>query len=96
MTEGEVSALLLGQLGLLVAISLPFGFAAGWGLCWVMVQGFQSELFRIPDPADHRHLCVRRADRARRQRGLRAAGAPAHRAAGPDRRTEDPRVRIAR
>lgn len=48
MTEGEVSALLLGQLGLLVAISLPFGFAAGWSLCWVMVQGFQSELFRIP------------------------------------------------
>ncbi|MDW2982532.1 ABC transporter permease, partial [Rhodanobacter sp. KK11] len=48
MTTGEVSALLLGQLGLLVAISLPLGFAAGWGLCWVMVQGFQSELFRIP------------------------------------------------
>lgn len=48
MTEGEVSALLLGQLGLLVAISLPLGFAAGWGLCWLMVQGFQSELFRIP------------------------------------------------
>jgi len=48
MTEGEVSALLLGQLGLLVVLSLPFGFAAGWGLCWVMVQGFQSELFRVP------------------------------------------------
>jgi putative ABC transport system permease protein len=48
MTEGEVSALLLGQLGLLVLVSLPFGFAAGWGLCWVMVQGFQSELFRVP------------------------------------------------
>ncbi len=48
MTEGEVSALLLGQLGQLVVVSLPFGFAAGWGLCWLMVQGFQSELFRIP------------------------------------------------
>ncbi len=48
MTEGEVSWLLLGQLGLLVVLSLPFGFAAGWGLCWLMAQGFQSELFRIP------------------------------------------------
>ena len=48
MTEGEVSTLLLGQLGLLVLLSLPFGFAAGWGLCWMMAQGFQSELFRIP------------------------------------------------
>lgn len=48
MTEGEVSALLLGELGVLVLLSLPFGFAAGWGLCWLMVQGFQSELFRVP------------------------------------------------
>ena len=48
MTEGEVSTLLLGQLGLLVVASLPLGFAAGWGLCWLMAQGFQSELFRIP------------------------------------------------
>jgi putative ABC transport system permease protein len=48
MTEGEVSALLLGQLGLLVAASLPLGFTAGWWLCWVMAQGFQSELFRVP------------------------------------------------
>lgn len=48
MTEGEVGALLLGQLGLLVAVSLPLGFAAGWALCWLMAQGFQSELFRVP------------------------------------------------
>jgi putative ABC transport system permease protein len=48
MTEGEVGALLLGQLGLLVLVSLPFGFIAGWSLCWVMAQGFQSELFRVP------------------------------------------------
>ncbi|UGB39555.1 ABC transporter permease [Frateuria soli] len=48
MTRGEVGALLLGQLGLLVAVALPFGLAAGWLLCWVMALGFQSELFRIP------------------------------------------------
>ena len=48
MTEGEVSALLLGQLALLVVLSLPLGFASGWALCWLMAQGFQSELFRVP------------------------------------------------
>lgn len=48
LTEGEVSWMLLGQLGLLVVVSLPLGFAAGWWLCWLMAQGFQSELFRIP------------------------------------------------
>jgi putative ABC transport system permease protein len=48
MTHGEVSGLLLGELGLLVAVSLPLGMLAGWGLCWLMAQGFQSELFRVP------------------------------------------------
>lgn len=48
MTRGEVGTLLLGQLGLLVAVSLPFGLAAGWLLCWLMALGFQSELFRVP------------------------------------------------
>lgn len=48
MTEGEVGTLLLGQLGLLVALSLPIGFGAGWLLCWSMTLGFRSELFRVP------------------------------------------------
>jgi putative ABC transport system permease protein len=48
MTRSEVGTLLLGQLGLLVVVSLPFGLAAGWLLCWLMALGFQSELFRIP------------------------------------------------
>ncbi|MCP1375733.1 ABC transporter permease [Dyella lutea] len=48
MTEGEVSMLLLGQLGVLVLVSVPLGFVAGYALCWLMTQGFQSELFRVP------------------------------------------------
>ncbi len=48
MTRTEVGALLLGQLGLLVSVSLPFGLAAGWSLCWLMTLGLQSELFRVP------------------------------------------------
>jgi len=47
-TRGEVSRILLGELGLLVAISIPLGFAAGLGLCWVMSTGFESDLFRVP------------------------------------------------
>ena len=47
-TRGEVEAILLGELGTLVAIAIPLGFAAGIGLCWVMSAGFQSDLFRVP------------------------------------------------
>ena len=47
-TRGEVSSILLGELGLLVAVSIPLGFAAGWGLCWIMAIGFESDLFRVP------------------------------------------------
>lgn len=48
MTRAEVGGLLLGQLGLLVFLSLPCGLVAGWALCWLMARGFQSELFRVP------------------------------------------------
>jgi len=48
MTRAEVGGLLLGQLGLLVLLSLPFGLLAGWALCWLMALGFRSELFRVP------------------------------------------------
>ena len=47
-TEGEVSRILFGELGLLVVVSVPFGFAAGWALSWVMAVGFESDLFRVP------------------------------------------------
>ena len=47
-TQGEVSRILLGELGLTVAVSIPLGFAAGWGLSWIMATGFESDLFRVP------------------------------------------------
>jgi len=47
-TRGEVSSMLLGEQAILTAVSLPFGLAAGYGLCWMIVARFQSELFRIP------------------------------------------------
>ena len=47
-TRGEVSSMLLGEQALLTAAALPGGVLAGYGLCWLIVERFQSELFRIP------------------------------------------------
>lgn len=47
-TEGEASRIMLGELSLLVTVSIPLGFGAGWVLCWIMARGFASDLFRVP------------------------------------------------
>lgn len=47
-TRQEVGYLLLGELALLVALAVPFGFVLGHGLIALLVAGFDSDLFRIP------------------------------------------------
>ena len=47
-TRGEIGHILLGELFMLVAASIPLGCAAGWALCWIMVRNLQSDLFRVP------------------------------------------------
>ena len=47
-THGEVSVLLLGELALLVAVSIPLAFAVGYGLCWFLARGMDSDLYRVP------------------------------------------------
>jgi putative ABC transport system permease protein len=47
-TRSEIGHILLGELFTLVAASIPLGCAAGWLLCWIMAQGLQSDLFRVP------------------------------------------------
>ena len=47
-TRSEVARILLGELALLVLLSIPLSFAAGWGLTWLLVQGMQNDLFRMP------------------------------------------------
>lgn len=47
-TLAEVSFILLGELAILVALAIPFGWMLGYGLALAVTQGFQSELFRIP------------------------------------------------
>jgi len=47
-TRAEIAYILLGELGLLVLLAIPFGFLIGQGICALFVQGARSELYRIP------------------------------------------------
>ncbi len=47
-TRTEVAYILLGELALLAALSLPLGIGLGYGLAWLMAESFATELFRIP------------------------------------------------
>lgn len=47
-TRLEVSYILLGEVAVLIAAGLPLGCLFGWGLAWVMMQAFETELYRIP------------------------------------------------
>lgn len=50
--QGEVSYILLGELGLLVLLSVPAGMLVGYGLAVSLAHGLQSELYRIPATLD--------------------------------------------
>ena len=47
-TKGEVSIILLTELGILTMLAIPIGLLLGYGLAIAVVQGFQTELFRFP------------------------------------------------
>jgi putative ABC transport system permease protein len=47
-TRAEVSRILLGELALLTAISIPVGFLIGSGLCRFISKALETELYRIP------------------------------------------------
>jgi putative ABC transport system permease protein len=47
-TLGEVSALLLGELALIVALALPLGMALGWGLSHGVADLIASDQFHFP------------------------------------------------
>jgi putative ABC transport system permease protein len=47
-TEYEVSRLLLLEFAILTVAAVPIGWAAGYGLAFVLVKGFQSDLYRLP------------------------------------------------
>ena len=47
-TQGEISSILLGELGLLTVVAIPLGWIVGYAFCAAMVRGFESELYRFP------------------------------------------------
>lgn len=47
-TRGEISYILLGELGLLTLVALPLGLYAGRLLCWMIAHNLQNDLYRIP------------------------------------------------
>jgi putative ABC transport system permease protein len=46
--RGEVAAVLLGELALLVVLAMPVGCLLGYGLAQIMTAMFSSDLFRLP------------------------------------------------
>lgn len=47
-TRGEVSSILMIELGVVVLFAQPLGWALGYGFAWSVAQGFESDLYRIP------------------------------------------------
>ncbi|MGH1360846.1 MAG: ABC transporter permease [Burkholderiaceae bacterium] len=49
MSEQEVSALLIGELIIALAIGIPIGFGAGWILSWLILDAMSgSDVFSLP------------------------------------------------
>lgn len=46
--RSEVGLVLVGELALLVAVSVPFGCLVGYGMAQLMTAMFSSDLFRLP------------------------------------------------
>ena len=47
-TRGEISYILLGELGIITLIAIPLGFVIGYLLCGYIAQALASDLFRVP------------------------------------------------
>jgi putative ABC transport system permease protein len=47
-TRGEISYILLGELGVLTLAAIPLGFLFGKWLCTYVAKALESDLFRIP------------------------------------------------
>jgi putative ABC transport system permease protein len=46
--KSEVSGVLLSELAILTLLGQPLGWIIGFGFAYAMVQGFESELYRVP------------------------------------------------
>jgi putative ABC transport system permease protein len=46
--QREISFMLLGEQGFLALVSVPVGFLIGYGICALLTQAMQTELYRMP------------------------------------------------
>ncbi|MFM1896138.1 MAG: hypothetical protein RLZZ385_1212 [Pseudomonadota bacterium] len=44
----EVAFLLLGEQGLITLVAIPLGWLIGYGLCYSITEGLQTDIYRIP------------------------------------------------
>jgi putative ABC transport system permease protein len=51
-TRGEVSHVLLMELGLLVVAAIPIGGVIGYGFAWAVINGFRNDVYRVPFVVD--------------------------------------------
>lgn len=47
-TRGEVAALLLAEIGIVVLIAQPFGWLIGYGIAALAANSFSTEIYRVP------------------------------------------------
>lgn len=47
-TRGEIAYILLGELGLITLVAIPFGFIIGYWICAYIAQALDNDLFRVP------------------------------------------------
>jgi putative ABC transport system permease protein len=47
-TRGETAFILLGELIALTLLALAPGFLIGAGMCWLLTQGMQTDIYRVP------------------------------------------------
>lgn len=47
-TRGQVTTMLLGELGLLTLTAVPIGLVVGWALAWAVANAYANELYRMP------------------------------------------------
>ena len=47
-TEREISVVLLGEQAIITLLAIPIGFLIGWVLCYLIVDAFAQELYRMP------------------------------------------------
>ena len=87
-TKGEVSALLLGELAVVVLVAQPLGWLIGYVFAWIMAEGFRTELYRVPLVVN-RDVYAWASSWYSRRRPSRASWCGADRQAGHDRSSED-------